>query len=98
MQKYAGTIPFLFQSGRKSIMLMKKLTHKFATPYERVLNSPWIDYTKKDELRKVHEALDLYILKSNIAHSQELLVDIQIMKSKSNSKGGVLNLLQFDFE
>ncbi len=58
-----------------------------------------IDYTKKDELRKVHEALDLYILKSNIAHSQEsLVVDIQIMKSKSNSKGGVLNLLQFDFE
>ncbi len=54
--------------------------------------------SKKNELRKVHEALDLYILKSNIAHSQELLVDIQIMKSKSNSKGGVLNLLQFDFE
>ena len=53
---------------------------------------------KKNELRKVHEALDLYILKSNIAHSQESLVDIQIMKSKSNSKGGVLNLLQFDFE
>ncbi len=24
--------------------------------------------------------------------------DMQIMKSKSNSKGGVLNLLQFDFE
>ena len=58
-----------------------------------------IDYTKKDELRKVHEALDLYILKSNIAHSQELLVDIQIMKSNSNcSKGGVLDLFQFDFE
>ena len=57
-----------------------------------------IDYTKKDELRKVHEALDLYILKSNITHSQESLVDIQIMKSKSNSKGDVLNLLQFDFE
>jgi hypothetical protein len=61
-----------------------------------VLNSPWIDCTKKDELRKVHEALDLYKLKSNIAHSQELLVDIQILKSKS--KGGVLNSLQLDFE
>ena len=62
------------------------------------IHTPWIDSTKKDELRKVHEALDLYILKSNIAHFQESLVDIQIMKSKSNSKGGVLNLLLFDFE
>lgn len=87
----------MIQKTRDGTRIVKKYD-KFATPYERVLNSPWIDCTKKDELRKVHEALDLYILKSNIAHSQESLVDIQIMKSKSNSKGGVLNSLQLDFE
>jgi hypothetical protein len=87
----------MIEKSRDGTRIVKKYD-KFATPYERVLNSPWIDCTKKDELRKVHEALDLYKLKSNIAHSQKSLVDIQIMKSKSNSKGGVLNLLQLDFE
>ena len=61
------------------------------------LTLPGLTVQKKMSF-KVHEALDLYILKSNIAHSQESLVDIQIMKSKSNSKGGVLNSLQLDFE
>ena len=87
----------MIQKTRDGTRIVKKYD-KLATPYERVLNSPWIDCSKKDELRKVHETLDLYILKSNMAHSQESLVGIQIMKSKSNSKGAVLNLLQLDFE
>ncbi len=59
------------------------------TPYERVLNSPYVDQKKKDGLRKQHEALDIYKLNRMITRLQEHLVDIQIVKSK----GGTISVI-----
>ena len=44
---------------------------------------------KKDGLRKQHEALDIFKLKSMITRLQEHLVDIQIVKSK----GGTISVI-----
>ena len=89
-----------FQPSQKIIAKIRngnKISKKYdrpTTPYERIMQSPWVDQDKKDRLRRQHEALDIYKLKSIITHLQEQLLSIQIDKSK----GGILNYVPLNFK
>ncbi|MDK2954144.1 MAG: hypothetical protein PWQ27_1527, partial [Kosmotoga sp.] len=89
-----------FQPNQKIVEKIRKgnkVSKKYdrpTTPYERIMRSPWVDQDKKDRLRRQHEALDIYKLKSIITHLQEQLLSIQIDKSK----GGILNYVPLNFK
>ncbi len=59
------------------------------TPYERVLNCPYVAQKKKDGLSKQHEALDILKRNRMITRLKDRLFDIKVVKSK----GGTISVI-----
>jgi hypothetical protein len=61
---------------------VKKRHEKAVLPYDRILESNFVDQEYKDKLKAIHEDLDLYDLKRNITNCQRKLSRIQKIKLK----------------
>jgi len=74
---------------------VKKIYSLSQTPYRRVMESPHILDEKKLKLKKIHDSLDVYLLKKNITNCQKKL--LQIQKQKMNLGEVSTDDFQVDF-